>query len=130
MRMYADGYNLAQISKELDVSDTSLRWWKSDSKVPSEEIDGWDKARIQKRGHVQRLRDILEEQLEHIEGLLPGDRTSKTFDALSKIAALVERVDKMEEAIRRKAIEEAADTVGETAKQAGEIGRASCRERV
>jgi transposase-like protein len=118
-RMYADGYNLAQISREMGVSDTSLRKWKEDSRVPGEELDGWDTARMQKRGHVQRLRDILEEQLMYVESLLPEDRTSKTFDGLSKIAALVERIDKMEEEIRRKTLEEAADTIDGAARQAG-----------
>lgn len=118
-RMYADGYNLAQISREMDISETTLRRWKNDSRIPEEDLDGWDKARVQKRGHVQRLRDILEEQLKYIEGLVPEDRTSKTFDALSKIAALVERIDKMEAEIRRKAIEEAADVVKEAAQQQG-----------
>lgn len=120
MRLYADGYNLAEISKQLDVSDTTLRRWKSESGVPGEDIDGWDRARQQKRGNIQRLRDILDEQLEYVEGLLPEERTSKTFDGLSKIAALVERVDKMEEAIRNKAIEEAAEVVEKTARERGD----------
>jgi len=68
---------------------------------------------------VQRLRDVLEEQLVYVEGLLPEERTSKTFDGLSKIAALVERIDKMEEVVRRAALEEAADTVEAAAKQQG-----------
>jgi hypothetical protein len=120
MRLYADGYNLAEISKQLDISDTTLRRWKSESGVPGEETDGWDKARQQKRGNIQRLRDILDEQLEYVEGLLPEERTSKTFDGLSKIAALVERVDKMEETIRNKAIEEAAEVVEKTARERGD----------
>jgi len=119
MRMYADGYSLAEISRQTGISDTTLRRWKSDSGIPGEEIDGWDKARMQKRGHVQRLRDVLEEQLVYVEGLLPEERTSKTFDGLSKIAALVERIDKMEEVVRRAALEEAADTVEAAAKQQG-----------
>jgi len=120
MQMYANGHNLSEISRQLDISDTTLRRWKSESGVPGEETDGWDKARQQKRGNIQRLRDILDEQLEYVEGLLPEERTSKTFDGLSKIAALVERVDKMEETIRNKAIEEAAEVVEKTARERGD----------
>jgi len=47
MRMYADGYSLAEISRQTGISDTTLRRWKSDSGIPGEEIDGWDKARMQ-----------------------------------------------------------------------------------
>jgi len=119
-KMYADGHSLTAISKELDISDTTLRRWKSEDKVPSEDIDGWDRARQQKRGNMQRLRDILDEQLEYVESLPPAERTSKTFDGLSKIAALVERIDKMEEVIRRKAFEEAAEVVEQTAREQGE----------
>jgi len=116
---YINGQSLAAISRDLDISDTTLRRWKSDSRIPGEELDAWDKGRMQKRGNIQRLRDILDEQLEYVEGLTPGERTSKTFDGLSKIAALVERIDKMEAEVRRRALEEAADTVEAAAKQQG-----------
>lgn len=110
-KMYADDRSLVDIAGELDVSDTTLRRWKSEDKVPGEEIDGWDKARQQKRGNVQRLQDILDEQLTYLQGLQPSERTSQMFDGLSKIGALVERINKMDAEIRRQALAEAADAV-------------------
>jgi transposase-like protein len=118
-RLYVDGHSLAEISRQLDVSDTTLRRWKSDSGIPGEEVDGWDRARQQKRGNIQRLKDLFERQLEYVEGLNPDEVTAPMMDTLSKLGALVERADRMEEVIRRKAIEDAAATVEETAKQSG-----------
>jgi len=41
------------------------------------------------------------------------------MDTLSKLGALVERADRMEETIRRKALEEAAEVVSDAAVQKG-----------
>lgn len=98
MRLYADGCNLTDISKQLDISDTTLRRWKEESRVPGEEIDGWDKARQQKRGNIQRLKDLFERQLEYVEDLIPEAVTAPMMDTLSKLGALVERWDKLEKA--------------------------------
>ena len=119
MRLYVDGHNLAEISRQLDVSDTTLRRWKSESAVPGDDVDGWDKARMQKRGNIQRLKDLFERQLEYVEGLTPDEVTAPMMDTLSKLGALVERADRMEENIRRKALEEAADVVADAATQKG-----------
>lgn len=110
-RLYADGLTLAEISSQLVVSVVSLSKWKNATKDPGTGIDEWDKARSQKRGNIQRLRDLFNEQLEHLEGLRPEERTSPMMDTLSKLGALLERWDKME-----KAQKVAADVVREVQK--------------
>jgi hypothetical protein len=95
-----DGYNLSSISSELKVSVTSLLRWKNATKDPNQPMDEWDRARSQKRGNIQRLRDLFEEQLAYVEELHPSDRSSKTMDTLSKLGSLLERWDKLEKAQR------------------------------
>ncbi len=112
-RLYVDGHSLSSISEQLDVSVTSLARWKADSKRPSEDMDGWDKARNQKRGNVQRLRDLFEEQLQYLEELHASKRDSKMMDTLSKLGSLLERWDKLEKAQR------VAEEVVQEVKKAG-----------
>lgn len=90
-KLYADGMSLTGISKQLDISDTTLRRWKEESRVPGEDIDGWDRARQQKRSMVQRFRDILDEQMNYLEELSPAERNSQLIDTMSKLGALVQR---------------------------------------
>ncbi len=97
-RMYANGQGVTEIARHLGVSKTTLMRWKADSGIPGQDQDGWEKARSQRRGNIQRLRDLFEEQLEYLEGLLPAERTAPMMDTLSKIGALLERWDKMEKA--------------------------------
>lgn len=118
-KLYADGMTLTGISEQLDISDTTLRRWKEESRVPGDKLDGWDKGRQQKRGNIQRLKDLFERQLEYVEGLQPSEVSASMMDTLSKLGALVERWDKVESEIRRKVLEEAADAIEETAKQQG-----------
>lgn len=98
IRMYADGRALSDISALLGVSVTSLAKWKEESKVPSADMDEWDRARTQKRSNIQRLRDLFEDQLFFLEGLSAKDRSAPMMDTLSKIGSLLERWDKMEKA--------------------------------
>jgi transposase len=112
-RMYTDGQSIPAIAAALGVSATSLYKWKAESLTPGDELDGWDKARHQKRGNIQRLRDLFEEQLEFMEDLLPVNRTAPMMDTLSKLGALLERWDKMEKAHR------VADDVVREVKRAG-----------
>jgi len=100
MRMYAEGRALSDISGLLDVSVTSLAKWKEESKVPSADMDEWDRARTQKRTNIQRLRDLFEDQLFFLEGLDAIKRSAPMMDTLSKIGSLLERWDKMEKAQR------------------------------
>ncbi len=112
-RLYADGHSLADISAMLDVSVTSLARWKAETRRPSADMDEWDRARAQKRSNIQRLRDLFEDQLTHMEGLTAMERTPPMMDTLSKMGALLERWDKMEKAQR------VADEVTERMKRAG-----------
>lgn len=100
IRLYAQGLSLSSISEQLDVSVTSLSRWKEESKVPSATMDEWDRSRNQKRSNRQRLQDLYEEQLLYVEGLHASKRTGSIFDSLSKMGALIERMDKMEKAQR------------------------------
>jgi len=100
MRLYADGYSLTSIGEQLGVSGTSLARWKAETKQPGQTMDEWDRARSQKRGNIQRLRDLFEDQLAHLEGCSAEDRTAQKMDALAKMGALLERWDKMEKAQR------------------------------
>jgi len=98
IRLYADGRALSDIAGMLDVSVTSLSKWKDESKVPSADMDEWDRARTQKRSNIQRLRDLFEDQLFFLEGLSARERSAPMMDTLSKIGSLLERWDKMEKA--------------------------------
>jgi len=104
VRMYAEGKTIEAIAAELDVSATSLRIWKSQSRAPESDIDEWDRARQQRRGMSRRLKDIYEEQVNFLEELKPQERTSPMIDALSKLGALVERQE-IKERVRETADE-------------------------
>jgi transposase-like protein len=109
-RLYADGLCLAEIARRLDVSETSLRAWKEEARIPGEELDGWDKARAQKRGNIARLKDLFERQLAFLEGLRPDEVSAPMMDTLAKLGALVERWDKVETVMRKvAAIEKTAE---------------------
>jgi ATP-dependent helicase/DNAse subunit B len=112
-RLYADGHSLSSIGEQLGVSVTSLKRWKDETMVPGAEMDEWDRARTQKRGNIQRLRDLFEDQLSHLETLSARERTAPMMDTLSKMGALLERWDKMEKASR------VADEVALVVKKAG-----------
>ena len=97
-RLYADGHSLSAIAGQLDVSVTSLTRWKTETLIPGQTLDEWDRARSQKRGNIQRLRDLFEDQLAYLENQHASDRTAPMMDTLSKVGALLERWDKMEKA--------------------------------
>ncbi|MBU1564236.1 MAG: DUF1804 family protein [Proteobacteria bacterium] len=97
-RLYGEGCSLTSIGEQLGVSVTSLARWKAETKDPNQAMDEWDRARSQKRGNVQRLRDLFEDQLAHLESSAAEERTAPKMDALAKIGALLERWDKMERA--------------------------------
>jgi len=123
-RLYADGYSLSSIGDQLDVSVTSLKRWKDDTKEPGQPLDEWDRARSQKRGNIQRLRDLFEEQLAWVEGLHPSKRDSRLMDTLSKLGSLLERWDKMEQAQRvANDVEKVVKQAGLTSETADEIRR-------
>lgn len=98
IKLYADGHTLSAIAAQLNISDTSLRKWKEESKSPVSDIDEWDRARNQKRGNTQRVKDLFERQLLYVEGLQAHEVSPGMMDTLSKLGALVERSDKIEKA--------------------------------
>lgn len=112
-RLYAEGHSLSSIGEQLKVSGTSLKRWKDATLIPGKSMDEWDRARSQKRGNIQRLRDLFEDQLNHLEKLSARERTAPMMDTLSKIGSLLERWDKMEKAQR------VADDVVKEVKKAG-----------
>ncbi|HHL33117.1 MAG TPA: DUF1804 family protein [Desulfobulbaceae bacterium] len=112
-RLYADGSSLTSIGSILDVSVTTLVRWKSETKQPHCDVDEWDRARSQKRGNIQRLRDLFEDQLLFLEGISARERSASMMDTLSKMGALLERWDKMEKAQR------VADDVVKEVRKAG-----------
>ena len=87
-------------------------------------MDESDRARSQKRGNIQRLRDLYEDQLAFLESLPARERTAPMMDALSKLGANLERWDKIEKA--QKVAEEVVKEVtkaGLSADTANEIRR-------
>ena len=102
IRMYADGKSLTEISKILNVSITTLSEWKTSTRYPDKDIDEWDRAKQQKRGMIQRLKDLYEEHMAYLESLHPSERSSMMMDALSKLGSLVEQRDKVEREIFKK----------------------------
>ncbi|MDR3089842.1 MAG: DUF1804 family protein [Desulfobulbaceae bacterium] len=99
-RLYADGRSMSEIAALLGVSATSLSRWKSESQRPGDEMDGWERARRQKRSNIARLRDLFEDQLAYLEAIAACDRSPGMMDTLSKMGALLERWDKVEKAQR------------------------------
>lgn len=106
--LYAQGKTLDEIGTLLDISVTSLSKWKADTKAPSAEYDEWELARQRHRDFIEELRDLFREQLEHIRGIDPSERTSQDYDALSKAAAIVRKWDDIEKAEAAKQMETAA----------------------
>ena len=102
IRMYADGKSLTEISRILNISITTLSEWKTSTRYPDKDIDEWDRAKQQKRGMIQRLKDLYEEQMAYLESLHPSERSSMMMDALSKLGSLVEQRDKVEREIFKK----------------------------
>lgn len=123
-RLYAEGYSLSAIGDQLGVSVTSLKRWKDDTQAPGQPMDEWDRARSQKRGNIQRLRDLFEGQLAYLEELHASKRSAPMMDTLSKIGALLERWDKMEKAQRvANDVEKVVKKAGLTSETADEIRR-------
>lgn len=123
IRLFAEGKSLAEIGRLLDISVVTLSKWKSESNPPQSSfdkggseaggLDEWDRARQQKRGNIQRLKDLFERQLKYIEDLPPDGVTPPMMDTMSKLGALVERWDKVEKA------QAAVKTISETAAKGG-----------
>jgi hypothetical protein len=98
IRLYADGQTIEEISIATGVSSTSLYKWKAQSLVPGQAMDEWDRARASKRSNSIRLRGLFERELEYAEQQAPGSISAPSMDALSKLGALVKRLDDVERA--------------------------------
>ena len=123
-RLYADGNTLSAIAVQLDVSVTSLARWKAETLTPGQPMDEWDRARSQKRGNIQRLRDLWEAQLVHIENCPAEERTAQKMDALAKLGSLLERWDKFEKTQRvAEDVVKEVTKAGLTAETANDIRR-------
>ncbi|MCL2790108.1 MAG: DUF1804 family protein [Desulfobulbus sp.] len=114
IRLYADGRGLSDIAALLGVSVTSLSRWKEESRIPSAGMDEWDRARMQKRSNIQRLRDLFEDQLQFLEGVSAAERSAPMMDTLSKMGSLLERWDKIE---RTQQVVEAVFKEGERSRE-------------
>ncbi len=112
-RLYADGMNIEEISRRLGVSSNSLVKWKAETLNARTKVDEWDDARAKKGASVARVRDLFHRQLAYMETCKPSAITSAMSDTLSKMAALVERWDKLE------AARAVADDVVRMVKKAG-----------
>jgi len=97
-RLFADGKGVPEIASILQVSETTLYKWKSDSLVPGDELDGWEKTRLQKRSNILRLRSLFERELGAAEETPEGLITAASIDALTKLGALVQRWEAVERA--------------------------------
>jgi len=96
-RLYAEGKSVEEISKILGVSVTSLYAWKKETVSPDSGVDEWERARAQKKSIVQRLRDILEGEVEFLEKQPIGSTQKGALaDGLSKLGALVMRWEAQE----------------------------------
>ena len=120
MRMYAEQRSLKEIAGVLDVSETSLRKWKAESLRPGEECDAWDKSRQAKCSRLDGLRQMFDENFEAMKDLKPLQRDSKMMDSLTKLGALIEKWEGMEERARKAALTSAADAVEKAAVQMGQ----------
>lgn len=92
-RLYADGHTLDEIAGILDTSTTSLTRWKDKSGVPGEDLDGWDLARQNNRRLLDRLRALLEREVEYAEQCKPGSINPASVDAMSKFGAIVHKME-------------------------------------
>jgi len=98
--LYAQGKTLDEIAGLLDISRQALSSWKAESQRPGEEWDDWELSRRQRRGVVERLRSMLDEQLEYLQGLRPDERSSPLWDSVAKLMSVLEKFDRVEKAQR------------------------------
>ncbi len=96
-RMYtADRMSLTAIAEAIDVSRQTLSTWKGDTLKPGEDLDGWDKALEQRQSTCQRLKNLLERELQFAEEAVAGATSPATYDSISKLGALVQRFEQAE----------------------------------
>lgn len=111
-RLYAEGFSQSQIADRLGVSVATIGRWYAEGTRPDGENE-WERARSVKRSTLDRMREMLDRQLAFVEETEAKDVTAPMVDALSKMAAMIERLDKME---KTRAV---AEAVAETVRKAG-----------
>ena len=93
IRLYAGGMSMEEISRELDVSQTSLYKWKAESKTPGEDADEWDNRRKMKFTIDRAAIETYERHQMWVNTLHPSEITPANADTLAKLlkAALTAR---------------------------------------
>lgn len=110
--LYAQGKTLDEIGALLDLSRQTLSQWKAESQRPGQAADDWELGRGQRRGVVERLRAMLDEQLAYLHELRPEERSSPLWDSVAKLMSVLEKYDRVDKAAR------AADAVAAEVKKA------------
>ena len=99
-QMFIDGKSLTEIADTLCVSRQTMTEWKARTKRGGEEKDEWDQARERKRGRLDRLQTMFDEQLDAMEELTPLRGDSKMMDALGKLGALIKTWSEAERIVK------------------------------
>ena len=84
------GKSLEDIAEILDISRQTLSKWKADNG------DEWDEARGRRGSRLERLRRMFDEMLDELDQLHASKRDSRMMDALSKLGALLQRMEESE----------------------------------
>ena len=96
MRLYVEGQSLTAIESTLGVSRQTLAAWKADAKIPGQEYDEWDKARKTKRTYSQRMRALLDRELDALEASAAGSLNNVSYDCITKLGSLVVKFEATE----------------------------------
>lgn len=99
-QMFIDGKALTEIGEILNVSRQTLTDWKARTRRGDQEADEWDQGRERKRGRLERLQTMFDEQLDAMEELPPLRRDSKMMDALGKLGALIKTWSEAERIVK------------------------------
>jgi transposase-like protein len=94
--MFGDGKAISEISKTLGISENSLYRWKSESRIPGEDMDGWEKDRFQKRSVAERIRALFLRELKAAEDSTAGSINASIGDTLQKLGSLAVRWEEVE----------------------------------
>lgn len=116
--MYIQGMSLNDIARQLGVNRGTVHAWKKKTKHKDTGVDEWDKARMQKRSYLQRLRDVFDTLLSHVEELKPDQIKSGHIKTLKEFSDLVQSWSTSEQLIK-KLIQDALDEDSKEEKDGG-----------
>lgn len=94
-RLYTEGFSLSSVAETLGLAPSTIGRWFKENERPDGQNE-WDIARLMKRSTLERMRELLDRQLKHVESTPVESVTAPMVDALSKMAAMIERLDKVE----------------------------------